>query len=90
MGNKLTQSQAAGISITALALVVVLLMLTKIIQKRGFKGTFYKKYRYINRKNVPSRSIKRSGFPLLPVFPYGELTEVYIQPLVFTDQIQVF
>lgn len=88
MENKLTKSQVVAILLATLAFVLALLMLAKSVGKRVLNGRFCKKHR-LTRRSRKTKKIKISCYPVPPSFPYGQLTKEYIQPPVFTEQIQV-
>ena len=81
MGSKLNQTHVIAIALSVVVVAFVLYMLVKIAGKRfNINGGIRRIYA---NKNVIKHCL------VLPEFPYGTLSESFIQPETFTQTLKV-
>ncbi|CAB4003278.1 synaptotagmin-10-like isoform X2, partial [Paramuricea clavata] len=86
MGTKLNQTHEIAIALSIVVFALVLYMLVKIAGKRinVNGGRVYKNRRHATDK-IWQKSAAKFHIVLLPEFPYGTLSESFIQPELFNQ-----
>ena len=85
MGTKLNQTHVIAIALSIVVFALVLYMLVKIAGKRinVNGGRVYKNRRHANK--IWQKSAAKFHIVQLPEFPYGTLSESFIQPELFNQ-----